>query len=178
MSQTNMARKLTLGELGLTKAILQAHIAGWSEGQSGQVAFLIGKVDGYKEQANKLDPTKTDTKFVGSFEGHNLLDGAVAVSRYAYLPGGSDEMIRDAVDASEKAGNSVGVEFAFSVNVKKMATSAVGYIFQISAASEPRENDPLQALRDSLKIAAPSSVAAIEDQSESKQKGSKAKKEG
>jgi len=173
MSQTQMARRLTLGILGLNKETITNLLANKKEGEVARIAFMLGKVDGYKVAANKLDPTKSDVKFLGEFEGHNMLTGEVVVSAACYLPGGADEMIQVASDKSEGA-----VEFAFAISVKKSAASAVGYVFQVAAASEPRENDPLQALRERLGVSAPAPALPAPEATETKSKPKATKKEG
>lgn len=172
---TNMLRKLTIAALGIAAKDLVKEM---KEGETREVAKLLGKADAYKVSPNKFDPTREDAKFIGQFEGYNLLTGEVAVSRYCYLPGGADELIRDALDMAEKSGAN-GVDFAFSVSLKKSEKTNVGYVYVIAAAYEPQENDPLEALRNRLGIDTRPALAAParEPEPATEKKGKRAKAE-
>ena len=173
MTQTNMARKLTVKELGINAKEVAQSLS--KDGESKLVAHIVGTADGYKVSANKFDPTKDDVKFIGEFEGHNAVTGDITVSRYAYLPGGADEMVKDALDMKEKNGGGA-VEFAFSVSIVKDSSIAVGYKFRIAAASEPRQNDPLAALRARLQIGSPAAPAIEAPKTETEKPAKKSAK--
>ena len=157
MSQVEISRKVTVAALGLPKAQIQAMVAGWEEGQEGDVATIYGAASKVIVQPSKLDPTKTDTKFVGTFEGINLLTGETVVASNAYFPGAVSEMLEHAVE------NATGpVEFSCMIAVKKNSKSAVGYTFSVRMDRDPEVADPLEALRSKARaLASASDVPAL-----------------
>jgi hypothetical protein len=152
MAEVEISRKLTVASLGLPKATIQELIKGASEGDTLDVAAIYGIANKYQVTPSKLDPTKTDTKFVGRFEGINMLTGETVAAANAYLPGA----ITDALSAALDVEGSQGAEFKVIVGVRKSEKSAVGYVFTVRMDREPAASDPLAHMRLAAQEAAAS----------------------
>jgi hypothetical protein len=145
---TIQARKLTIAELGIdAEKVNGGHT---ENGQATVVAYFYGRTSAHKDAPSKFDPTKMDAKFVGTFEGVNAITGEVVNSKYAYLPGGAEDMVRDAVDALGDEGGEV--EFAFEVSVRRDDKKPKKYVYLIATAREPKEVEALSSLREKLGV--------------------------
>lgn len=135
--------KLTTGSMGLDAATLKDVVKG-SKGKPVAIALILAQVNEMKEQPNRLDPSKTDTKFLGQFEGTNLLTGEVSRSGAMYLPGAASDYLK-----GQGAGGGA-VAFQLTVEEDKRANSSQGYKFGVKAIAEKAVNDPFAALRAAL----------------------------
>jgi len=144
---TQISTKLSVGSMGLNKEKLQALLADKEEGATVVVANIFGRVSKYEEKPSKLDPTKMDVAFRGSFEGHNLITGEIFNAPKAYLPGAAEGTTKAACDT---LGEGEAVEFGVQIAVKKDKTSAVGYVFGVAVPKQPEAQDSLSGLRSQM----------------------------
>jgi hypothetical protein len=142
MAEVQISKKVTVGSLGLNRAQLQALVAGWAEGQEADVATIYGNAAKVERKPNKEDPSKTDVRFVGMFEGVNLMTGETIVAGSTFLPSAVSGMLEAAVDNASQ-----GVEFSCLISVKKVEKSITGYVFTVRMARDPETVDPLAELR-------------------------------
>ena len=147
MEKTQIATKLTIAGMGLTKEVIQGLLADKKEGDTVIIARIFGKTSKYDAKPSKLDPTRMDYAFRGVFEGHNLIDGTVHNAPKAYLPGAAEGATAAAIDGLAE-GESVA--FGCEIAVKKQASSAVGYVFGVAVPKQPQTQDPLAELREQL----------------------------
>jgi hypothetical protein len=145
MQSIKISKKVTVAALGLPKDTIQAMIADWAPGQEGDVATIYGTASKVAFNPSKLDPTKVDAKFVGAFEGFNMLTGETVVGATAYLPGAMADTLANAIESGDGP-----VEFACVIGVRKVLAgekSLVGYTFTVRVDRDPQEADPLAAVR-------------------------------
>lgn len=161
MEKTQIANKLTVAELGLTKDVIQALLADKKDGEQVTIAVIFGKTTKYVAKPSKLDATRDDIAFVGTFEGHNLISGEVVNAPKAYLPGAAEMATRAAVD---QLGEGEAVEFGCEIAVKKNSKLAIGYQFGVAVPKAPAAQDALASLRGAMlserpALAAPADTA-------------------
>jgi len=153
------------------------------------LALMIGRADDF-------DTGSTDygefTKFIGTFEGTNLLTGDKTMSGKCIFPAVAEDLARSVFLEAKRADPTASVNLAFVVAVKPDLRSSVGYEFAVTVIDQGSGRaDPLEALRASIGtelstllppdvisktglLPAPSSdVAAIADQSSLKTKADK-----
>lgn len=139
----NVVGKLTTGTLGLDPSTLKDAVKA-SKGKPAPVALILAQVNEMKDAPNRLDPSKTDTKFLGNFEGTNLLTGEVMRSGAMYLPGAASDYLK-----GQGAGGGA-LAFQLTVEEDKRPNSSQGYKFGVKAVAEKATNDPFAALRTAL----------------------------
>lgn len=160
MSKVEVANKLTVAGLGLTKEFLQKLLADKAEGDTVVVASIFGKATSYDAKQSKLDPTREDIAFKGEFEGVNMITGEVVNAPKAYLPGAAEGATKNAID---QLGEGEAVIFGCEIAVKKKASSAVGYVFGVSVPKHPTAQDPLAEIREQMKsLSTANAVPALE----------------
>lgn len=141
-----VSSKLTTSSMGLDSSSLKAAVAD-AKGKPVAVATILAAVTDFKTAANKLDPSRTDVKFIGTFEGTNLLTGETFRSAAMYLPSAASDYLQG---VAQNAGDTA-VAFQLTVQADTRPNSAQGYKFGVQAIGEKSSFDPFAALRNQTK---------------------------
>lgn len=157
MEQIKIGKKLTLGDMGFDSDTLAAIV----EDSPGETPILnvMALVSGVKVETNRIDPTKTSNRFLGQFEGVNLLTGQTGIFAEAFFPGVVDSYVSGIKGSVEGAAT-----LAFTVTVMKdeAKNSAQGYKFgMLALVNKTAEADPFQAFRAHLPAPAASQKAIV-----------------
>jgi hypothetical protein len=115
-----------------------------------RLAIIFGAVNrvGYQEDKNQ---GKSNTYFIGQFEGMNLQTGETLSSAKLFLPqGASDALEGRVLDVQSKRGKGSSVQFAFEIRAVK-ADNQSGYTYETSALLKPELADPIAAVRELVK---------------------------
>lgn len=157
MAEVVIKNKLVIKDLGDPKGVHK------KDGDNAQIVLgtLFGICTGVGSKTDQRDPTKVFHFLKGDFEGvPSEKDADRTRSGVLYLPDGMHNLI-----ASQFAGDNAPdkLQFALEVIVKK-AKNPAGYEFGFNPKIKASEADPLEALRDQLKI------PALEDKSTQKGK--------
>lgn len=137
----NVSNKLTVASMGLTPGILKG-VAG---DKPTPVATILANVVDMKEKPSTLDSSRTDVRFIGQFEGTNLLTGEVVRSGSAYLPGAAQEFLQGLA-----ANGEVAIAIQLTVQKDARANSAQGYRFGVTTIGEKSSFDPFAQLRSKV----------------------------
>lgn len=153
-----ISRRLSIGDMGIDGKAIVADMT--KDGDTVVVARIYGRASGYDARPSKLDPTRSDIRFKGEFEGVNMLTGEVFAASGCYLPGAAEDNLRSTVDALQDGEAALfGVEIA----LKKSAKSPVGYVYGVAVPKQPEAADPLSAIRAEMGgLPAPTKAKQIE----------------
>lgn len=146
MEQIKIGKKLTMADMGFDSDTLAAIV----EENPGETPILnvMALVSGVKVEQSRIDPTKTQNRFLGQFEGTNLLTGQTGVFAEAFFPG-----VADAYVGGHKGSTEGAVTLAFTITVMKdeAKNSAQGYKFgMLALVNKTEEADPFKAFRAHL----------------------------
>jgi hypothetical protein len=146
MEQVKFAKKLSVGDMGFDKKMLQAIVE--KEPKETELLFVMALVTAMKMEPNRKDPSKVSYRFQGQFEVRNLLNGEVANASECFMPGAVEAFLYAAkTGAGEGA---VRTAFTVGVMVDKTENSATGYKFTMKPWVDKKDNDPFKDLRGLL----------------------------
>ncbi len=139
-----VAGKLSTGTLGLDRSALSAAVKG--QKKAVPVAVIYCQAASFSEKPSTLDASKTDTKFIGQFEGKNLRTDEVVRSGSLYLPGVASDYLRGVVQGAN--GELTLTAITLTAEVDEDKRSATGYKFGMQAlADKDASADPFASLR-------------------------------
>lgn len=147
MEQTKIGKKLTVATMGFDSDTLSEIVEENPKGET-QILNVLALVTDSKVEVSRLDPTKTNTRFIGQFEFTNLLTGEVGVSAEAFFPAVAESYVAGFKGSSEGA---VRVAFTLTVEKDNAKNSAQGYKFgMLALVDKSADADPFKAMRDLL----------------------------
>lgn len=148
--EINVRNKLVAKDIGNPKAILAMPKEGNFKNVLG---IIMGIATGVKRRADKVDPTKMNEALIGTFEGTpSDAKEPIISSGVCYLPEGMFNLIASKLEGENAAEN---VQFAIEVATIH-ANNAAGYTWSFTPKLAVAQADPLAAMREQLKLAAPS----------------------
>jgi len=153
------------------------------------LVLLMGRADDFEDGETDFGPF---TRFIGRFEGKNLVTGETTISGKCIFPEIAQDLARSAFLDAKRQDETASVDMAFIVGVKPDLRSSVGYEYVVNVLTTGTgAADPLDALRSNIAtealtllgnetagkiglLPAPSEdTAQIADQSSSKAKAAK-----
>lgn len=154
MEQVKIGKKLTVAGMGFDSDTLQDLVE--QNPKETKILNVLALVTNLKVEPSRLDPTKTNTRFIGQFEATNLLTGEPGLFAEAFFPGVAESYV-----AGFKGGMDGAVSLGFTITVEKdnAKNSAQGYKFGVIAlVNKDADADPFKAFRNLLP--APASAKA------------------
>jgi len=149
MESTIIQKKLTLQAMGFDKASLKKLVT--ENPKSQNIANILACVVDKKVEASRLDPTKTNTRFIGTFEGVNLITGEEFHSSEAFFPGVAESFMTSIMGNGAFDGSKAAVTgFSITVQADTAPNSAMGYKFGVVAVADKTKSDPFKELRLAL----------------------------
>lgn len=144
VQQMNFVKRWTLRDFGYSVDALR-EIVNENKEATHDLVTVLGLVTDMKTEVNKLDPDKTNTRFVGQFELQDLVTGKKINALQAFFPGDAEAFVEAFKGASDGA---VKVAFVISVKHDKGApgkVSATGYKFSVKPFVEKGESTDIFA---------------------------------
>lgn len=151
MPNFNLARKITLKNIGLTKDEVKKAVDGVKESETVQIARVIGVATSYTTgQTDK----GAFVKLAGDFRARNILTGAEYRSGACILP----SFISDAfVGVLQQHGKA---EFALAIGATRRDDAITGYEYTAMPLIESTSSDAMQKLENAAFADLPAPVAA------------------
>jgi len=143
MERTRVQKSVSLGKLGLDKKAIQEALK-VSKGKDVDLASFLCVVTEHKDIPSKLDPTKTNACFTGSFEAVNLLTGEPAMASQGFFPANVEAFIKGLRDGTET------VRCGFVIGAETVEKSPVGYGFTLEVFTDKKQSDPFKEFRAAL----------------------------
>lgn len=128
-----LAKKVTVNTMGIAGNELKKLV---SPGKKAiPVAEVLAIVDGVEKKASRFDETKVDIRFLGRFEGTNLLSGEVVRAAQAFFPKSVEEWLLKYYESQkEKQGKTAKAEGKEAGN----ALSAIGFTITVQHDPHPQ----------------------------------------
>lgn len=146
MEATAIGKKFTLKGFGFDNETLKEIVA-TNKGET-PILNVLALVTGKKVEPSRLDPSKTNTRFLGQFEATNVMTGETGTFPEAFFPGVAESFLSGVKDSNE---GSAIVPFILTVMKDDTKNSAQGYKFGVKAFVDKKgDADPFKNYRNLL----------------------------
>ena len=154
---TSIAKKFTTRSLGFDSEACK-ELVRTSKGEV-EIFNVLALISGKKVEPNRIDPSKTSTRFFGQFEVVNRLTGEQGMFPEAYFPGVVESYVSAMKDGAGE-GNAI-LPFIITVMKDDTKNSAQGYKFGVKAfVQKAGDADPFKGVRDLLPKVEPKKALA------------------
>lgn len=153
----NLSRKVTITTLGFVPAELKKLVK--PGGKAVPIAEVLAIVDGVAKKASRFDDSKFDIRFLGRFEGTNMVSGEVVRAGEAFFPKAVEDWLlgyytsnqekraKDAKkDGEEGPRSSSAIKFTITVQHDPHPQSSQGYKYGCQVVVDTSV-DPFESVR-------------------------------
>ena len=142
--EVELASRLTMKDLGCDPLLVKKLAEGQNKLALCRIYGTVIKV-GVQVDRNR---GAEYTYFLGQFEGVNVITGDVLQSNKLYLPEGPSSTLETVfLQAANKRGKNVAINFAFEIRSVKSDKTNSGYVYETAAILAPEQADQLAQLR-------------------------------